>query len=90
MQLPWCIATGYPQRPTAYLELYYSMFEADGVLEACADVLTWLRVACTSTSRGGGGNLATLPAVAQAFPLLLLPAVIRDYVAAKVHGDLPG
>ena len=72
---------------TAYRELY-GMFEADGVLEACADVLAWLRVACTA--RGGAGELAGLPAVAQPFTLLLLPAAISEYAAAKVLNDLPG
>lgn len=71
----------------AYQELT-GMFAADGVLDACADVLAWLRVACTA--RGGGGDLAAVPAVAQTFPLLLLPEAISDYVAAKVHNDLPG
>ncbi|KAI2489206.1 hypothetical protein MHU86_25383 [Fragilaria crotonensis] len=70
----------------AYQELH-GMFTADGLLDACADVLAWLRVACTA--RGGGGDLAGAPAVAQIFPLLLLPAAISDYVAAKVYADLP-
>lgn len=72
---------------TAYQELH-GMFAADGVLEACADVLAWLRVACTA--RGGAGDLAGMPAVAQSFPLLLLPAAVSNYVAAKVLSDLPG
>ncbi|KAI2491004.1 hypothetical protein MHU86_23572 [Fragilaria crotonensis] len=42
------------------------------------------------TARGGGGDLAALPAVAQTFPLLLLPTAISDHVAAKVLHDLPG
>ena len=71
----------------AYQELY-GMLEADGTLEVCADVLAWLRVACTA--RGGAGDLAAIPAVAQHFPLLLLPAAISEYVAAKVLVDLPG
>jgi hypothetical protein len=71
----------------AYTELY-GMFEADQVLDACGDVLTWLRAACTA--RGGGGELAPLPAVAHTFPLLLLPASVSNYVAAKVLSDLPG
>ena len=72
---------------TAYQELV-GMFTADGVLGVCADVLTWLRVACTS--RGGATDLAALPAVAQNFPLLLLPATTSEYVASKVAIDLPG
>jgi hypothetical protein len=50
---------------TAYTELY-GMLEADGMLETCADVLVWLRVACTA--RGGAGDLVPLPAVAQRIP----------------------
>ena len=72
---------------TAYRELQ-GIFEADGVTEACVDVLAWLRVACTA--RGGGGDLAGLPTVAQQFALLLLPAAISEYAAAKVLHDLPG
>ena len=72
---------------TAYQELH-GMFTADGVLEACADVLAWLRVACTA--RGGAGELAGVPVVAQSFPLFLLPAAVSDYAAAKVLSDLPG
>lgn len=71
----------------AYEELL-GMFGADGTLEACGDVLAWLRVACTT--RGGVGDLAAIPAVAQTFPLLLLPAVVSNYVATKVRTDLPG
>ena len=71
----------------AYQEILGAL-EADGALEACADVTAWLRVACTA--RGGVGELAALPAVAQQFPLLLLPEAISDCVAAKVAADLPG
>lgn len=72
---------------TAYQELA-GMFLADNVLEECNDVLAWLRVACTA--RGGGGDQAALPAVAQSFTLLLLPTAISDHVATKVYADLPG
>ncbi|KAI2505103.1 hypothetical protein MHU86_9291 [Fragilaria crotonensis] len=51
---------------TAFQELY-GTFASDDTLDACSDVLAWLRVACTA--RGGGGDLAALPAVAQTFPL---------------------
>jgi hypothetical protein len=64
------------------------MLEADGLMETCADVLTWLRVACTA--RGGGGELAAVPAVAHHYPLLLLPEVASEYLATKVANDLPG
>jgi hypothetical protein len=71
---------------TAYTELH-GILEADGALEQCADVLTWLRVACTA--RGGAGELAPLPAVAQQFPLLLMPGAVSAYVATKLDRDLP-
>ena len=71
----------------AYQELR-GAFEADDVVEACTDVLSWLRVACTA--RGGAGDLAGIPAVVQGFNLLLLPVAISDYVAEKVSSDLPG
>ena len=56
---------------TVYTELY-GMLEADDMLDACSDVLAWLRVA--ATARGGAGELASLPAVAQYFPLVLMHA----------------
>ena len=72
---------------TAYHELY-GMFEADKVLEDCADVLAWLGVAFTA--RCGAGELEAVPAgVAQTFSLLMLPAAVSKYVAAKVYRDLP-
>ena len=71
----------------AYQEIY-GLLEADDMLQVCADVITWLRVACTA--RGGAGELAPIPAVAQAFPILLLPAAVSEYVATKVEGDLLG
>ena len=71
----------------AYQELQ-GAFEADGVVDACADVIAWICVACTA--RGGGGDLAGISAVAHSFHLLLLPAAISDYVAAKVASDRPG
>ena len=71
---------------TAYQELE-GMFAADGVSEACGDVLAWLRVACTV--RGGAGDLAAVPAVALPFSLLLLPGGASEYVATKVFADLP-
>jgi hypothetical protein len=71
----------------AYQEIH-DLLEADDMLQVCADVLTWLRVACTA--RGGAGELPPKPAVAQAFPILLLPAAVSEYVATKVEGDLRG
>jgi hypothetical protein len=72
---------------TAFLELQ-GIFEAEDVVAQCADVLTWLRVACTA--RGGAGELAPIPAVAQHFPLLLMPGAVSTYVASKLDRDLPG
>jgi hypothetical protein len=71
----------------AYQEVY-GMLEADQVLDECTDLVTWLRAACTA--RGGGGELAGLPAVAYSYPLLLMPDAVSDYVASKVSSDLPG
>lgn len=70
----------------AYQELY-GMLEADQVVDECADILTWLRAACTA--RGGAGDLADLPAVAYSFPLMLMPVTVSDYVTTKVAADLP-
>lgn len=52
----------------AYKEVY-GILEANGALKTCADMLAWLRVACTA--RRGTGELAALSAVAQRFPQLL-------------------
>ena len=73
---------------TVYTEIY-GMLEADAMLKACGDVLSWLRVA--ATARGGAGGLAApLPAVAQHFPLVLMPPTVSEYVADKVGRNLPG
>lgn len=74
--------------PSTFYQELQGIFTTDGVLEECGDVLAWLRVACTA--RGGLGELAAMPAVAQSFSLLLLPTAISDYVAGKVYADLPG
>ena len=71
----------------AYHEVY-GMLEADGLLQTCADIVTWLRVACTA--RGGACELAPLPAVAQNFSLLFLTDATSEYLALKVYNDLPG
>ncbi|KAI2498887.1 hypothetical protein MHU86_15578 [Fragilaria crotonensis] len=55
--------------------------------EACQDVITWLRAACTA--RGGGGALNALPSVLHTFLPLHLPPEAYRYVTAKVHADLP-
>ena len=75
-------------RASAVYTEIYGMLEADDMLEACSDVLAWLRVAATAW--GGAGELSPLPAVAQHFPLVLMPANASLYVADKVGRDLPG
>lgn len=70
----------------AYCELRGAL-EADDMLGPCADVLSWLRVACTA--RGGVGEQAERSAVLLTHPLLLLPEAVGEYVAHKVHSDLP-
>lgn len=57
----------------AYMELVVEA-QARGELEACQDMITWLRAACTA--RGGGG--AQVPSVHQVItPLHLPPDVYR-------------
>ncbi|KAI2501865.1 hypothetical protein MHU86_12630 [Fragilaria crotonensis] len=71
----------------AYQELY-GVIQAEGGLDAYADVLAWLRAACTA--RGGGGAQNTVPSVMHAFaPIVHLPPEVYGYMAAKVQGDLP-
>lgn len=70
----------------AYQSLTAAM-EADGTFDNCRDVLTWLRTA--STARGGGGAQAAVPAVSLVFPGVHLPQAVYQYVASKIHGDLP-
>ena len=49
---------GVSPKQQAYLELSGAI-AADRVTEACADVLTWLRTACTSRGEAGPQNLAS-------------------------------
>lgn len=72
----------------AYMEIVGAI-RADEALLSCADVVTWLRAACTA--RGGGGVQNALPSVLHTalMPVLLPPEVYR-YVTQKVQGDLPG
>ena len=70
----------------AYRELA-GAFQADGNMEACEDILAWLRVACTC--RGGGGALANTPVVLVTLPPVHLPKGVYDYVNSKITSDLP-
>ena len=70
----------------AYQEISGAI-QADGNEGACADILTWLRAACTC--RGGGGAQAAAPIVLHPLAPVHLPGAVYDYVAAKIMGDLP-
>ena len=71
----------------AYQELVGAI-QAAGGLESHADVVVWLRAACTA--RGGGGIQNTTPSVSHAFTPLYLPREVYSYMTAKVRVDLPG
>jgi hypothetical protein len=62
--------------------------QANNEIEACTDVVTWLKAACTA--RGGGGAHNVTPSIVHAFAPLHLPAEVYGYVTAKVRADLPG
>ena len=70
----------------AYQEIVGAI-RADGALESCKDVVTWLRAACTA--RGGGGPNNAQPAVLHQFTPVLLPPEVYQYLTAKVQADLP-
>lgn len=72
---------------TAYQEIV-GLMQANNEIEACTDVVTWLKAACTA--RGGGGAQNVTPSVVHAFAPLHLPAEVYGYVTAKVRADLPG
>ncbi|KAI2510215.1 hypothetical protein MHU86_4247 [Fragilaria crotonensis] len=72
---------------TAYQEIVGAL-QANNDMEACSDVVTWLRAACTA--RGGGGANNMEPGVLHAFAALHLPAEVYGYITAKVRADLPG
>ena len=65
----------------AYQEVVGAI-RADDALEACADVIAWLRAACTA--RGGGGAQNALPGVLHAVTPVHLPAEVYQYVTRKV------
>ena len=71
---------------TAYQEIVGAI-RADGALERCADVVSWLRVACTA--RGGAGAQNGAPSVLHQLTPVHLPAEVYAYVTAKVQVDLP-
>lgn len=71
----------------AYQEVVGASIEAQHEAEACGDVITWLRAACTA--RGGGGAQNVVPSVLHTFPPLHLPPEAYRYVTMKVQADLP-
>lgn len=70
----------------AYLELAGAI-AADDATEACSDVLAWLRAACTARGGGGAQNLSS--GVYHPFNPVHLPEAVYNYVAFKIHQDLP-
>jgi hypothetical protein len=70
----------------AYRTLREALIEANA-LEACGDVLTWLRAACTR--RGGGGNRAAIPSVNLNVTAVHPPRVVYEFLMSKVQADLP-
>ena len=71
----------------AYYELTGAIV-AYGFTEACADLLTWLRAACTA--RGGAGPQNMTPGVLHTFNPVHLPDPVFGYVSLKIQQDLPG
>ena len=70
----------------AYQEVV-SAIQAQHETEACQDVITWLRAACTA--RGGGGAQMAAPSVLHTIVPLHLPPEVYRYVTSKVRADLP-
>ena len=70
----------------AYQEIV-GLIRAEEAMEACSDIVTWLRAACTA--RGGGGAQSTLPIVLHRLTPLLLPPEVYTYLTVKVKHDLP-
>lgn len=74
-------------RPKRAYEELVGALQANGDLDACQDVVTWLRAVCTA--RGGVGAFTGVPSVHHAFTPLHLPAEAYRYVTMKVQADLP-
>ena len=70
----------------AFQELHGAM-QARQEVEACQDVLSWLKAACTA--RGGEGLQNTVPVVYQQLTPVHLPPDVYQYVISKVRMDLP-
>ena len=70
----------------AYQELVGEM-QAQGELEACHDVIVWLRAACTQ--RGGVGPQSAVPIVYHALNPVHVPPAVYRYMISKVRTDLP-
>ncbi|KAI2491966.1 hypothetical protein MHU86_22586 [Fragilaria crotonensis] len=71
---------------TAFQELHGAM-QARWETEACQELLTWLKAACTA--RGGEGMQNTVPAVYQQLTPVHLPPDVCRYMISKVRLDLP-
>lgn len=74
-------------RPKQAYQEVVGAIQANNEFEACQDVVTWLRAACTA--RGGGGAQTAAPSVLHTFTPLHLPPEAYRYVTAKVQADLP-
>ena len=74
-------------RPKAAYQEIVGAITAHHEVDACQDILTWLRAACTA--RGGGGAQNAVPSVHHTFAPLHLPPEAYRYVTSKVHSDLP-
>lgn len=89
--VPGYIAALFVHRRGVSAKLAYQevqgVLEARGELLACADVLIWLRAACTA--RGGGGAANGAPGVLYPLVPVHLPAAVYSYMTNKVPGDLP-
>jgi hypothetical protein len=71
----------------AYQELFGAM-QAQGEVEACHDIIVWLKVACTQ--RGGLGPQSGVPIVYHALtPVHVVPPAVYRYMIGKVRADLP-
>lgn len=89
--VPGCYASLFIHRrgltvKTVFEEIY-GLMQARDEVAACADILAWVRAACTA--RGGGGAQNGIPIVfAPLYPVHLPPAAYR-YMIGELRGDLP-